>query len=186
MSPLQPWSTHVTATVTLKLSEEPSSVMTYQACRPPQFPAGFNGAENRKNKPTELVPLKTLSSAPCQLVSLILPALLLPLSLCLFSPWLNSPASFYLNAGHCPHIYRLFVSFHPLIKRKGQCVLRKRLPLLQTDQQRRHRATRNGKWMIGLVVLCCWVWLVQLKTGKKRKADQDSKKKRSKTNFPRC
>lgn len=46
--PLLPRSMHVTATLTLQLSTEPLSVMTYQACRPPRFPAGLNGAENRK------------------------------------------------------------------------------------------------------------------------------------------
>lgn len=44
----------------------------------------------------------------------------------------------------------MFVSFHPLIKRKEQHGLRKRLPLPQTDQQRKHRAG-DRKWMTGLV-----------------------------------
>lgn len=53
----------------------------------------------------------------------------------------------YLTAAHCPHIDALFVSFHPLIKRKGQCGLRKRLPLLQTEQQSQRR--KRDDWF-------CW------------------------------
>lgn len=111
MIPLPTWCTHVRATVTLQLSQEPSLVMTYQACRPPQFPAGLNGAVNGKKTNQQLVLLKPTLEASCQLSSIILPVLLLPLSDYFTFAELSWISRIWMWL-HCPHTEGLFVFFY--------------------------------------------------------------------------